>query len=180
MTFAISGRRYGGAAVLVFAWLTAAASAQQTAPVPDWQHYHNERYGFHLDYPAGLFRPGPSPENADGLEFKTSDGKASIRAYGRFNVSQQTLQHLRAEELQERKGAVLTTDHAAGNSLVLSGFQQDVVFYLRVTLSNRSEVVNTLEIRYPRELKTQLDVLVGTMSRSFRPGRSSWYPHCCL
>ena len=43
---------------------------------PGFHTYTNSRYGFRIDYPES-FIPQQSPENGDGLSFKSQDGKAS-------------------------------------------------------------------------------------------------------
>lgn len=169
------------AAALVATRETSAAQSAhaRAAHSNGWTVYHNERFGFRLEYPAGLFKPGRPPENNDGLEFQTQDGRATIRASGSFNVLKHSPQQLRDGALEDRTGAVVTMDRRLPNGLILSGYEQDTIFYVRIILSNHSEVINTLEIRYPRDLKQRFDAVVARTSRSFRPGRSKWYAHCC-
>ncbi len=146
----------GGCIAALVALCAASAGAQ---PAHDWRSYYNDRFGFRLDYPADLFKPGPPPENGDGLVFRSADGRASIRGSGGFNVLNQSLQDIRAQALDDHKGAALALDRIAGDDLVLSGLDQDTIFYLRVKLSKRGEVVNTLEMLYPRAVKQQFDAL---------------------
>src|SRR5262245_18747889 len=48
------------------------------ATAGDWTRYHNERFGFRLEYPANLFRIERTTEAGDGRVFVAREGEARI------------------------------------------------------------------------------------------------------
>ena len=136
-----------------------------------WSLYRNERFGFSVEYPSALFVPEPPPANDDGRMFRTRSGRASLRVSGRFNSLGESLEQIRAAEIDARKGATITYNHTSGNGFVLSGYAGGDIFYVRVELSAGGNVINTLEVTYPRNWKRQLDPAITRISRSFRAGR---------
>ncbi len=137
-------------------------------------HYANERYGFSIDYPA-RFRPDPPPENGDGLHFTTPDG-AEFTVSGILNISDSgaTSQSLGAYEASLRQSADysdVTYRAVSGDTLVLSGYRGDTVFYERHVLSERQQLANSFTMTYPVTRRQVYDPLVARMSQSFRPGK---------
>ena len=141
-------------------------------PVSDgWSLYRNERFGFSVEYPSALFVPEPSPANDDGQTFRTRAGRASLRVSGRFNSLGESLEQVRAAEINARSRNTITYNHSSGRGFVLSGYAGEDIFYVRVELSAGGDVINTLEVTYPRNWKGQLDPAIARISRSFRAGR---------
>ena len=52
---------------------------------PAYKTYHNQRFGYRIDYPAD-FRPQPEADNGDGRRFTSPDGQAVLSAYAGYNA----------------------------------------------------------------------------------------------
>jgi hypothetical protein len=65
-------------------WLSAALLLSSVAP-PAYKTYHNDRFGFRIDYPAAL-RPQPEADNGDGRRFVSADGQTTLAAYASYSV----------------------------------------------------------------------------------------------
>ena len=65
-----------GAAMLASAGMVAARAAETTP-------YHNVRFGFSVEAPAGWI-PDQPPENGDGATFRAPDQRAFVAAFGHF------------------------------------------------------------------------------------------------
>ncbi|HEU0159819.1 MAG TPA: hypothetical protein VFR00_10915, partial [Hyphomicrobiaceae bacterium] len=71
-----------GAIGAVMLGLAATAGAGNLASLEaragDWTRYHNERFGFGLEYPANLFRVERTTEAGDGRVFAAREGEARL------------------------------------------------------------------------------------------------------
>jgi hypothetical protein len=157
-------------AVLVGALLVAPApqAAAQT-----WKLYVNDRFGTTAEYPADRFRPGRPPDNSDGQAFMAADG-AELRIFAHYNVDDYTP----AEQETFLRGAgsdyTDVTYRATGkNSLVLSGYRGDSIFYEKYIFAGRKRdgVIHALTVTYPRDAKAVYDPIVARMARSLRASR---------
>src|SRR5215468_1450257 len=65
---------------IVFATLSLLASGVrgQAQAALDWREYHNERYGFSLQYPADMFVVERTAEAGDGQVFVSQIGNARL------------------------------------------------------------------------------------------------------
>jgi hypothetical protein len=135
-----------------------------------WALYQNARYGTTIDYPRG-FRPGPEPDNGDGLVFTSPDG-ATLRVWGSLNVEEHDIAGLEAflREAADKEERI-TYRSAGANWLVLSGLRGARLFYKRYLLSHRGEVINAFDIEYPQARKAEYDPIVARLSRSLKGGR---------
>jgi hypothetical protein len=157
-------------AVLVGSLLVAPAPK---AAAENWKLYVNARFGTAAEYPADRFRPGHPPDNGDGQAFTAADG-AELRIFAHYNVDDYT--PAEQETFLRSAGSDYTdvTYRATGkNSLVLSGYRGDLIFYEKYIFAGRKDdgVIHALTVTYRRDTKTVYDPIVARMARSLRQGR---------
>jgi len=67
-----------------------------------YRTYHNARFDYRVLYPAFLIME-PPPENNDGRQFHSSDGKILFSVWGSYNALDQSLKEKYEERLQMLK-----------------------------------------------------------------------------
>jgi hypothetical protein len=134
-----------------------------------WKTYKNERFGATIAYPSDRFREMPPPTNNDGRRFVAGDG-AEFTSSGIRNVLEESLAEIETAAAGSFEGAEVTYRDHGPNWFVLSGTQQDRIFYQRSILSHRKEILDTFLISYPARLRATYDPIVTRMSRSFKAG----------
>jgi hypothetical protein len=133
------------------------ATAQQS-----WYTYCNARFGQCAEIPP-RFKSNPPPENGDGLVFRDTDGM-SITVSARNNALSSTLASERSELLNEKRSPTYQT--AGPNWFVLSGSENDMIYYVRMIVT--PDVIATLWIEYPIQRKDMYDPLISRISQSFK------------
>ncbi len=159
--------------------LTDSIASQPATPAPDtkWTYYKNGRFGFKVSYPTCMFKPGPEPENSDGLVFTSEDGRASFTAYGSHNALDFTPQTY--SDWSKRDTDTVTYERVKQNWIVLSGYRGDMVFYKKTIFSCGNQIMNTVYWVYPTEQKHLYDPIVGPMTKSLVPGAGWGTPDDC-
>lgn len=146
------------------------------AAAQSWATYLNPRYGFSIDYPP-QFRAEPPPANGDGRDFAAADG-AQFTVSGQLNnpgAKQRTVAQFETY-LRSVSGASdyshVTYRFASADTLVLSGFRGDNVFYEKYIFSQGGQIISAFIMTYPKSAKALYDPIVTRMSNSFRPGQT--------
>lgn len=147
------------------------ASQARRLPQLDWQVYRNERFGIGVKYPADVFRPARTSAAGDGQTFESRDGNARMLIGALANTARYTPATYQ-QLLARRSYAGYTVDYApAGRSwFVLSGENQDKIFYEKVFFRCGGAVINSFAIVYPRAQRRLYDAIVEEMEDSFRAG----------
>ena len=159
------------ALVLAFVLAAAPALAQQR-----WRTYFNERFGTTAQVPAD-WRPGPEPENGDGLAFTSPDGEASITVYGGLHILGSVKEGM--DVIAERNhGEAVTYEHRDRRAIVVSGTKGDRIFYRRSILACRDTIWHTVVLEYPEARKSAFDAIVARAAGSLKQGRS-WQVKGC-
>jgi hypothetical protein len=147
----------------LFAVAMTAALIGETAAKPFT--YVNERFGTSATFPDEIFTEQQEPPaNDDGLRWLSDDG-ASISIYGSYNVLDETPKTLEKSGRAHPRRTVAYS-RTGSNWVVLSGVDNGLAFYER-QLIGRSGIIHSLQITYPKELKTKYDLLVGMIAYSF-------------
>jgi hypothetical protein len=183
------------AAVLLFAAVPLGAAPradeeqqqQQQRPAPEaWAavdcgatrggqplQYKNARFGFTMTYPPSfMLDPDSIPEGGDSARFWTADRRATAVVTGIRNGLGQSLTDLLDEaskDVTENSHGTITYTRARDNWFVISGFIGERIFYRRSFLSDRSRVIGSLWIEFPRTMRPCFEDAVSMMSLSFRP-----------
>jgi hypothetical protein len=145
-----------GVAAVVVTSLVHAQDAYRT--------YHNDRFGVSADVPRD-WRAGRPPDNGDGLKFTSPDGAATIIVSGSYRMADSVAEALDSEQAAD-EGETITYQTRAPRMAVISGMRGQTVFYRKVVLSCKDEVMNRLSIEYPLARKQQFDALVSHVAAS--------------
>ncbi|HKQ95581.1 MAG TPA: hypothetical protein VJS40_08245 [Aestuariivirgaceae bacterium] len=150
-------------AALVMGFLTTESLAADL----HWRIYEDTDFGCVLDYPAALFRPGPSnPDEPRRFSSKSAD--VYFRIQGVENANGWTPQAIREQYLSADMPGDVTYDRTRSDFVVLSGYRGESIFYTKVAVSTDRSSACVFEITYPREQKKAFDRIVTRMSRSLR------------
>lgn len=135
--------------------------------------YRNARFGFTMNYPSNfVLDPDSIPEGGDSARFWTSDRRATAVVTGIRNGLGQSLPDLLEEatkDVTENSHGTITYTRSRDNWFVISGFIGERIFYRRSFLSDRSRVIGSLWIEFPRTMRPCFEDAVSMMSLSFRP-----------
>ncbi|MDF2891789.1 MAG: hypothetical protein K0R80_2156 [Clostridia bacterium] len=127
--------------------------------------YANGRYGFTIDYP-NQFGIGIPPQNGDGLEFISRDGKAGLVASGRNNVMDENAKDMYEAEVASINN--ISYKFQKDNWFVLSWIDNKTVYYARVIVGEGS--INTFMFSCPEEQLDQYYDIIEHISKSFKKG----------
>jgi len=161
-------------AIVAVLALAEASHAQRPATQHAWQVYRNERFGFGLRYPADIFRPARASAAGDGQIFESRDGSARLLV-GAFPNTERHTPAAYQQYIARRSYAGYAIDYSrAGRSwAVLSGENQERIFYEKVFFRCGGAVVNSFAIVYPRAQRRLYDAIVEGIENSFLAGSHS-------
>ena len=139
----------------------------QVAP-PAYKTYHNQRFGYRVDYPASL-RPQPEAGNGDGRRFVSADGQTVLSAFASYDALDGGLAAYRriAREGWQEKKAVFTLDQPTRTGYVLSGRASGRIFYERTVL--REHTLTTFIWEYPVANKAAMDAVIQYTISTLQP-----------
>jgi hypothetical protein len=134
--------------------------------------YRNARFGFTMTYPSSfVLDPDSIPEGGDSARFWTPDRRATAVVTGIRNGLGQSLADLLDEatkDVTENSHGTITYTRSRDNWFVISGFIGERIFYRRSFLSDRSRVIGSLWVEFPRNMRPCFEDAVSMMSLSFR------------
>lgn len=135
---------------------------------PAYKTYHNQRFGYRIDYPADL-RPQPEPENGDGRRFTSPDGQTVLTAFAGYAAENEGLAKRRkvAREGWQQQHATLTLDQPTRTGYVLSGQVKGRIFYERTVVKNY--MLTTFIWEYPAARKAAMDAVIQHTIQSLQP-----------
>lgn len=148
--------------------LLGGALALASLAPPTYRTYHNQRFGYRIDYPADL-RPQPEADNGDGRRFTSADGQTTLSAYASYNVLDGGLaadRRLTRQSWQE-KHATITLDQLTRTGYVLSGQVKGTIFYDRTVL--KGNTLTTFLWEYPAARKAAMDVVIQHTIQTLQP-----------
>lgn len=128
--------------------------------------YHNSRYGYSIEYPAG-FKKQPPPANNDGRTFISPDGKATLNIYGVFNVFNDTPEssyHKALKEVTDPK----PYKTRGKNWYVISWVNGSTIIYTKTYVGK--EALNTFIFAYPQSQSKHYTPIITHLEATFRPG----------
>ncbi|MGI4871253.1 MAG: hypothetical protein ACRYFX_08755 [Janthinobacterium lividum] len=152
-------------ATLPLAALLALTSLQ--AP-PAYKTYHNERFGYRIDYPADL-RPQPEAGNGDGRRFVSADGLTVLTAYAAYDALDGGVAENRKLARQEWQGkqAAITLDQKTSTGYVLSGQVKNTIFYEKTVL--KAGTLTSFVWEYPVARKAAMDAVIQHTIQTLQP-----------
>ena len=147
-------------------------TAAATASTQGWSNYRNERFGFQLSFPGGLFVRKETPNADSGALWTSTDGSARLLATATPNETSETLESYREFVMRETY-ADATFDYTPqkDNWFVLSGLKGDMIFYERITFACQGRFIYGWQVNYPLAQRRKYDPIVEAIHRSYKPGR---------
>ncbi len=144
------------AALLGLAGSLAPAFGQETT-------YRNERFGTTATFPSDAFpQPLEAPVEGDGLGWVSPEG-ANLFVYARHNAGGETPRSVVAGRALDDD---VTYSRAGQRWAVVSGYRDGQIFYERYIF--RGDLIHSMSIRYPEELRARYDPLVGPVTMTLR------------
>ena len=160
--------------------LAQAAPRHKPTPTEAWTTYKNERFGYSLYYPAGLFSPGQPPDNGSGMTFTSKDGGAKIVVFGVHNGDKLSPTEYRRVLLQEFGGYDKLDYSPIGQTwFVLSGYRGENIYYQKVMFTCSGNVISVLSITFPTAEKPFYESMVELIEDRFKTGRGVDTPQGC-
>lgn len=145
------------AILLIFVWTGAHASSV---------NYFNQLYRFGLRLPLGYLVEDKNERSEIGTTLRSSDGKVVATIFGVENTVGKSIGTLVAEYKRKAPQAKFTYEWRRGNAAVLSGYEDEDIFYIRIALSDDGERAALLSLTYARDVKRRLDPIVSELSTS--------------
>lgn len=130
---------------------------------PAYKTYHNQRFGYRLDYPAD------EPENGDGRRFLSPDGQTVLTAFAGYAAATNGLGKRRsvAREDWQAKHATFTLDQLTRTGYVLSGQVKGQIFYERTVFKN--DMLTPFIWEYPVTRKAAMDAVIRHAIQALQP-----------
>ena len=149
------------------------ARAREATSGGDWVRYHNQRFGFRLDYPADVFHIERTSKADDGRVFAARDGEAHLLVGALRNEDEHSPKSyqdfLARDSYADYKISyrVLRDDW-----LVLSGEGGGKIFYEKAMFSCNGQLISSVAMIYRAEQRDRFDPIVARIADSFVPGRA--------
>lgn len=146
-------------------------SASAGVRFDEWTTIKNERRGFAIAYPAGVFEQNTQPKSDDGRVFTSKDGRAKLLV-GAFENEQNTSLDEYRQFLLDEQYAGATLDYAPVRKkwFVLSGTRNGQIFYQRVSFTCGGQLINSWAMLYPEDERETYDRVLEAIARTFTPG----------
>ena len=132
----------------------------------NYKTYVNARFDYSISYPANLLIPQGEADNADGQRFLSKDGKAELRVWGSYNVSNEKLKDAFERESSNSEGRTVSYKLLNGNWFVVSGTEDGRIFYQKMML--KGDVFKAFRIQYAESQKARFDQVVKRIEKSFK------------
>jgi hypothetical protein len=133
-----------------------------------WRTYRNARFGFVLSYPGSLIG-SREPDNGDGREFHSRNGKFSVAAFAHFFVpgSGDSFE-ARWQGEMETPDVRITSQKKTDKGYSVSGLTKDGKEYFHKFFVNGSNWA-ALQITYPRAKHPKYEAWVARIEQEFVP-----------
>lgn len=152
-------------AMFLIGGLSSAASSES------WVELRNERFGFRLEYPTGLFQPHRSSQAGDGIVLESRDGAARLLVGAFANDAGYSLASYQSYLARQSYASFPVTYAPRGRTwFVLSGEHDGKIFYEKVMFSCGNGVITSFAMTYPAAQRQRFDAAVERMEDSFLPG----------
>jgi hypothetical protein len=158
-----------GSILLLAAALTAAPLIAVAAP-EGMQTYVNERYGYSVSYPSGVFRAQPVSESGDGRVFKSVRYGAEFRVWANYAA-----QSMSPGEIAAIAEGDCLDKHASyrvvrANLVAISCETKDGILYEKQLI--HGGLVTAFSMTYPATQRRYWEPVVSEISGSLRAASS--------
>jgi len=153
--------------------LMTSAYAREDGSGLAWVPYVNERFGFRLQYPANVFKPERSSEAGDGEILIGLDGEARLLVGALENADGHSVASYMGY-IRNKSYPNYRVDYAprAQTWFVLSGQNDQNIFYEKVMFSCGGRYISSFALIYPARSKARFDPIVEGIEKTFRPARA--------
>lgn len=131
--------------------------------------YTNEQLGYSISYPKEILLLQDSGNGEEQI-FKSAEGKAELRIYSdkRVDKSGTPLSFNTAyeEDIADKKGRQIAHSALSPNYYVISGLDQDMLYYQK-TIFTKGALV-TAVLKYPKEEKDTYNAMLSPIFNSFK------------
>ncbi|MCB2292668.1 hypothetical protein LGK95_03840 [Clostridium algoriphilum] len=127
-----------------------------------YKNYINYRYQFSIMYPNTLTLIN-DPDNGDGRELKSIDGKVVLTIYGSNNILNETIDSMYHTAIQSSN---LPYKKQSGDWYVISYIEGDDIIYEKTVVGKGS--INTFVFKYPTNQKDKYSNVVERLNKSFK------------
>jgi hypothetical protein len=135
--------------------------------------YVNDRFGFSFRYPTGVFKPDRRAEAGDGEMFTNFGGDARLLVGAFENTGGHSIQSY-MDLIRRESYSGYDLDYAPRGQtwFVLSGENDQNVFYEKVMFSCSGRIITSFALVYPMRRKEMFDPVVKGIEKTFKPGRN--------
>lgn len=131
-----------------------------------WMRYVNPRFGGSIPVPPGMAALRP-PDNGDGQQFATVDGKVTLTSWGAFNVDGNGDLETNWQAALARPGRTITYKVKKAGWYVVSGVMKDGTgFYERYTATDKH--VAGWELTYPQAEEKKYALWVERIAKGYQ------------
>ncbi|MFN0218795.1 MAG: hypothetical protein ACKVP4_08295 [Hyphomicrobium sp.] len=150
----------------------ACASASRAGPsYNSWTTVTNERHGFAIAYPTGVFEQKTQPSTDEGRVLVSKDGHAKLLVGAFANADNHTLAEYRDFLITDQfAGAAIDYAPVRQRWFVLSGVRNGEIFYQRVSFTCGGRLINSWAMLYPESERRTYDRVVEAVARTYSPG----------
>lgn len=137
----------------------------------DWETVTNERHGFAIAYPRGVFEQRTPPTTDQGRVLESKDGRAKLLVGAFENSDNDTLEQYRKFLIDEHySGADIDYAPIRRRWFVLSGTHNGQSFYQRVSFTCGGKLITSWAMLYPASEGKIYDRVVEAVARTYSPG----------
>ena len=158
--------------MLLLCFALAAPAKGREAP-SGWAPYVNERFGFSFRYPAGVFASERRTEAGDGEVFMGVRGNARLLVGAFENADGHTVaSYMNYITRESYSGYNIDYAPRGQTWFVLSGENDQHVFYEKVMFTCGGRIISSFALIYPIASKAMFDPIVEGIEKTFRTGQS--------
>jgi hypothetical protein len=147
-------------------------------PQHDWITYHNDRFGFAIDYPADVFAADDRTLGDFWRLFVSRDGRARLLVTAGFNIRRLTTASYRHSVMDETyQGASMAYAPVRKTWFVLAGSKGEEGFYERVTFACDGRTIHRWRLTYPAGERAYYSEIIERIHLGYKHVRDAG-PHC--
>ena len=144
----------------------------------EWITYHNDRFGFSIDYPADVFAVDDRALGDFWRLFVSRDGQARLLVTAGFNGKRLSTASYRQAVLDETyQGASVTYAPLRKTWFVLAGNKGEEGFYERATLACDGRIIHRWRVTYPASERETYSKIIERIHLGYKHVRGTG-PHC--
>jgi hypothetical protein len=140
----------------------------QTSAEAGWNRFVSDYSGCSISYPSSVFTPNAKFDSDGGTRFTSSLPSARLVVAGGANLKRSSVADIIQNYLDAAQGETITYRRKQKRWAVYSGYQNDLIYYLKVVLSNDGSRACILELTYPISAKLDFDPIVVRTAGSLR------------